>query len=207
MATSKTTAKITPAEPRLKVQYKKEILPALMKQLELGNVHQAPKLEKVVVSVGIGKHKDDKAYHERVVTTLKKITGQQPVDRMAKKSIATFKIRAGMNRVGVSVTLRGARMYEFTDRLINIALPRVRDFHGVKSKAFDDGGNFSLGITEQSIFPELSFEDTQVLHGMQINFTIKNQGINDSRALLAAFGMPFEKTEADNISATIGKEA
>ncbi|MBL8159469.1 50S ribosomal protein L5 [Candidatus Saccharibacteria bacterium] len=190
---------------RLKAQYNAEILPRLIKELELGNIHQAPKLEKVTVSVGIGKHKDDKAYHERVVTTLKKITGQQPIDRMAKKSIATFKIRAGMNRVGVSVTLRGNRMYEFVDRLVNISLPRVRDFHGVKAGAFDANGNYSLGIVEQSIFPELSFEDTQVLHGLQITFTIKNQSAEHSRALLTALGMPFEK-KADN-AANKGKEA
>lgn len=193
---------VTTEVARLKQRYNAEILPQLVKELELGNVHQAPKLEKVVVSVGIGKHKDDKAYHERVVNTLKKITGQQPVDRMAKKSIATFKIRAGMNRIGVSVTLRGNRMYEFTDRLINVALPRVRDFHGVKPGAFDKAGNYSLGIVEQSIFPELTFEETQVLHGMQINFTIKSRGADDSRALLTAFGMPFEKS-----ANTTGKEA
>jgi large subunit ribosomal protein L5 len=111
---------------------------------------------------------------------------------MAKKSIAGFKIRAGMNRVGISVTLRGARMYEFLDRLTNISLPRVRDFHGVKAK-FDKGGNYNLGIVEQSIFPELTFEETQVLHGLQITFAIQNESAAHSRALLEKFGMPFEK--------------
>ncbi|MEO5499291.1 MAG: 50S ribosomal protein L5, partial [Candidatus Saccharimonadales bacterium] len=116
-----------------------------------------------------------------------------PIDRMAKKSIASFKIRAGMNRVGISVTLRGARMYEFLDRFINVALPRVRDFHGVGAKGFDRQGNYNLGIIEQSIFPELNFEDTQLSHGLQITFAIKSDGPVHSRALLEKFGMPFEK--------------
>lgn len=180
-------------QPRLKQLYQERLVAELQKDLELANVNQVPKLEKIVVSVGIGKHKDDKRHHEVVATTLRKITGQQPVDRMARKSIATFKIRAGMNRVGVSVTLRGARMYEFLDRLINVALPRVRDFHGVGAKGFDKSGNYNLGITEQSIFPELSFEDTQVLHGLQVTFVIANQDKAHSRALLEKFGMPFEK--------------
>ncbi|OYW44351.1 50S ribosomal protein L5 [Candidatus Saccharibacteria bacterium 32-45-3] len=180
-------------EPRLKAIYRDTLVKDLEKKLDIKNVNQVPKLEKIVVSVGIGKHKDDKHYHEVVVNTLRKVTGQQPVDRMAKKSIATFKIRKGMNRVGVSVTLRGARMYEFLDRLINVALPRVRDFHGVSAKAFDRSGNYNFGIVEQSVFPELTFEDTQTLHGMQVTFVIKSENKGDSRALLEAFGMPFEK--------------
>ena len=180
-------------EPRLKALYRDKIVAELKKELELSNVHQVPKLEKIVVSVGIGKHKDDKRFHEVVVNTLTKITGQNPVDRMAKKSIATFKIRKGMNRVGVSVTLRGARMYEFLDRLTNIALPRVRDFHGVGAKGFDRTGNYSLGIVEQSVFPELGFEDTQVSHGLQVTFVITNENRKHSRALLEKFGIPFEK--------------
>ncbi len=180
-------------EPRLKALYRDKIVAELKTDLGLDNVHQVPKLEKIVVSVGIGKHKDDKRYHEIVVNTLRKITGQQPIDRMAKKSIATFKIRKGMNRVGVSVTLRGARMYEFLDRLTNVALPRVRDFHGVGAKGFDRTGNYSLGIVEQSVFPELNFEDTQVLHGLQVTFVITNESRKHSRALLEKFGIPFEK--------------
>lgn len=179
--------------PRLKTLYASEYAPALKTELGLSNVHQVPRLEKIVISVGIGKHKDDKRYHELVATTLRKVTGQQPVDRMAKKSIASFKIRAGMNRVGVSVTLRGSRMYEFLDRLINVALPRVRDFHGVGSKGFDRQGNYNLGIVEQSIFSELSFEDTQLLHGMQVTFAITSESPAHSRALLEKFGLPFEK--------------
>lgn len=179
--------------PRLKQLYKERLVAEVEKELELSNIHQVPKLEKIVVSVGIGKNKDDKRHYEVVATTLRKITGQQPIDRMAKKSIAGFKIREGLNRVGISVTLRGTRMYEFLDRLINVALPRVRDFHGVGAKGFDKAGNYNLGITEQSIFPELSFEDTQILHGLQVTFVIRSQGANHSRALLEKFGMPFEK--------------
>jgi large subunit ribosomal protein L5 len=188
MAKATTTA----AAPRLKALYKNQYVKELQAELKLDNVHQVPKLEKIVVSVGIGKNKDDKRYYEVVRNTLTKITGQSPVDRMAKKSIAGFKIRAGMNRVGINVTLRGPRMYEFLDRLANISLPRVRDFHGVSSK-FDKGGNYNLGIIEQSIFPELSFEETQVLHGLQITFAIKNEDPAHSRVLLEKFGIPFEK--------------
>lgn len=188
MAKATTTA----AAPRLKALYNEKFVKELQAELNLGNVHQVPKLEKIVVSVGIGKNKDDKRYYETVKNTLTKITGQAPVDRMAKKSIAGFKIRAGMNRVGISVTLRGARMYEFLDRLANVSLPRVRDFHGVGLK-FDKGGNYNLGITEQSIFPELTFEETQVIHGLQVTFTIKNEDPAHSRALLEKFGLPFEK--------------
>lgn len=190
MAKATSTAAAT---PRLKALYKSQFVKELQAELNLANVHQVPKLEKIVVSVGIGKNKDDKRYYETVRNTLEKITGQAPVDRMAKKSIAGFKIRAGMNRVGISVTLRGARMYEFLDRLSNIALPRVRDFHGIGAKGFDKGGNYNLGVVEQSIFPELTFEETQVLHGLQVTFTIQNEDPAHSRALLEKFGLPFEK--------------
>lgn len=186
------TSTATAATPRLKALYKDQLVKELQAELGLENVHQVPKLEKIVVSVGIGKNKEDKRYYEAVKNTLTKITGQAPVDRMAKKSIATFKIRAGMNRVGISVTLRDARMYEFLDRLVNIALPRVRDFHGVGVK-FDRDGNYNLGIVDQSIFPELTFEETQVLHGLQVTFQIKNSSAEGSRKLLEKFGVPFEK--------------
>jgi len=186
-------AKTTISAPRLKAMYKDTFVKELQAELKLGNVHQVPKLEKIVVSVGIGKNKDDKRYYEAVHNTLVKITGQAPVDRMAKKSIATFKIRAGLNRVGISVTLRGTRMYEFLDRFVNISLPRVRDFHGVSAKAFDASGNYNLGIVEQSIFPELTFEETQIVHGLQITFVISGGDAGYSRALLEKFGFPFEK--------------
>jgi large subunit ribosomal protein L5 len=192
MATKTAT---TTTVPRLKRLYSGELVANLQKQLGLDNPHQVPRLEKIVLNVGIGKHKDDKHYHEVVTKTLRKITGQQPIDRMAKRSIAGFKIRAGMNRIGVSVTLRGKLMYEFLDRLVNVSLPRVRDFHGVSTKGFDRTGNYSLGITEQSIFPELTFEDTQVSHGLQINFVIKTEDKAHARALLSAYGMPFQKEE------------
>lgn len=190
MAKPTTAASTT---PRLKALYKNQYVKELQAELNLSNVHQVPKLDKIVVSVGIGKNKDDKRYYEVVKNTIEKITGQAPVDRMAKKSIATFKIRAGMNRVGISVTLRGSRMYEFLDRLINVGMPRVRDFHGAKATGFDQGGNYNLGITDQSIFPELTFEETQVLHGLQVTFAIRNEEPAHSRALLEKFGMPFEK--------------
>lgn len=185
-------AKTTTPAPRLKALYTDTYRKELQAELKLENVHQVPILEKITVSVGIGKNKDDKRHYEIVKNTLTKITGQAPVDRMAKKSIAGFKIRAGMNRVGLSVTLRGARMYEFLDRLVNVALPRVRDFHGVGVK-FDRGGNYNLGIVEQSIFPELTFEETQVAHGLQVTFTIDQGSPAGSRALLEKFGVPFEK--------------
>lgn len=190
MATKKT---VSVGVPRLKQLYTERLVAELQKELELQNVNQVPKLEKIVISSGIGKHKDDKRFHEIVANTLRKITGQEPVDRMARKSIAGFKIRAGMNRIGVSVSLRGARMYEFMDRLLNIALPRVRDFHGVGAKGFDKSGNYNLGITDQSIFAELNFEDTQLIHGLQVTFVFKTHNPAHTRALLEKFGMPFEK--------------
>lgn len=180
--------------PRLKALYNDTYRKELQAELGLDNVHQVPKLEKIVVSVGTGKNKDDKRFQEVVVNTLNKITGQAPVQRIAKKSIAGFKIRAGMGSpIGSSVTLRGARMYEFLDRFVNISLPRVRDFHGVPAKAFDKSGNYNVGITDQSIFPELTFEETQVVHGLQITAVITNQDAAHSRALLEKFGVPFEK--------------
>lgn len=190
MAEAKKTAVYT---PRLKALYDTQYVKELQAELELDNVHQVPKLEKIVVSAGIGKNKEDKRHHEAVRNTLTRITGQQPVDRLAKKSIASFKIRAGMGApVGVMVTLRGARMYEFLDRFVNVSLPRVRDFHGVGIK-FDKGGNYNLGITDQSIFPELTFEETQHIHGLQVTFAIEGGSKTKSRALLEKFGLPFEK--------------
>jgi large subunit ribosomal protein L5 len=189
-----TTATVT--APRLKALYNDTLRSELQAELNLDNVHQVPKLEKIVVSVGTGKTKEDKRVLEAVKNTLNKITGQSPIERLAKKSIAGFKIRANMGApVGVVVTLRGARMYEFLDRLVNVSLPRVRDFHGVKIKGFDRGGNYNLGLIEQSIFPELTFEETQVLHGLQVTFVIKNEDKAHSRALLEKFGIPFEKEE------------
>lgn len=183
----------TAPTPRLKALYQDTFRKELQAELGLDNVHQVPRLEKIVVSVGLGKHKDDKRMQDVVTNTLTKITGQAPTKRLAKKSIATFKIRAGMGApIGAMVTLRGARMYEFLDRFVNVALPRVRDFHGVGVK-FDRGGNYNLGLNDHSIFPELTFEETQVPHGLQITFTIEHGGREASRALLEKFGLPFEK--------------
>ncbi|HCH34749.1 MAG: 50S ribosomal protein L5 [Candidatus Saccharibacteria bacterium GW2011_GWC2_48_9] len=179
--------------PRLKALYNDTAKKELQAELGLANVHQVPKLEKIVVSVGLGKNKDDKRYYEAVKNTLTKVTGQAPIDRMAKKSIAGFKIRAGMNRIGINVTLRGNVMYEFLDRFVNIAMPRIRDFHGVGAKAFDKGGNYNVGINDQSIFPELTFDETQLIHGLQVTFVIANEDKVHSRALLEKFGVPFEK--------------
>ena len=179
--------------PRLKVQYNTQFKAELVKELGLANINQAPKVDKIIVNVGLGRAKDDKKLLEVAANTLLRITGQQPVQTTAKKSIASFKLREG-NKIGLKVTLRGDNMYEFMDRVINIVLPRLRDFHGVPAGAFDKTGNYSLGFKDQSVFPELSFEETSVLHGLQINFVLAN--VNDSsqgKALLAKFGMPFEK--------------
>ncbi|MBR2659394.1 50S ribosomal protein L5 [Candidatus Saccharibacteria bacterium] len=182
--------------PRLKERYEKEIEKALMKELNIKNVNQVPKLEKIVVSAGVGKKREDKRFTETVELTLAKITGQATTSRLAKKSIATFKIRKGMGApIGYLTTLRGVKMYEFVDRLINIALPHVRDFHGVPTNSFDKQGNYSLGLKEQTVFPEITFEDAAVLHGLEITFIIKNGSKEGSKKLLELFGMPFEKEE------------
>jgi large subunit ribosomal protein L5 len=180
--------------PRLKKLYSDQIAGELKKELELSNIHQVPSLKKIVVASGVGRNKDNKHFQEVVANTLTRITGQKPVSRIAKKSIATFKIRKGMGAaVGQSVTLRGDRMYEFLDRLVSVAMPRIRDFHGVGAKAFDRQGNYNLGLTEQSIFPELTFEETATLHGLQITFAISGDNPAASRKLLEKFGIPFEK--------------
>lgn len=197
MATATKTTKAKTAVTtgaRLRVQYNETIAKELMSELSLTNAHQVPKLEKVIVNIGLGKAKDDKKMMEVAMNTLRKITGQQPMETFAKNSIAGFKLREG-NKIGLKVTLRGERMYEFTDRLITIVLPRLRDFHGVSKKAFDKQGNYSLGLTDQSVFPELSFEETTTVHGMQAVFVIKCQEQAHARALLEKFGMPFEKED------------
>ena len=185
---------VAPSAPRLKALYKNIIAKELQAELKLDNINQVPKLEKIVVSVGTGKKKDDKRHLETVKNTLTKVTGQAPVEKLAKKSIAGFKIRAGMGSpIGVMVTLRDGRAYEFLDRLANVDLPRVRDFHGVSAKGFDKSGNFNLGITDQSVFPELTFEETQIIHGLQVTIVISGGSPANSRALLEKFGIPFEK--------------
>ena len=179
-------------EARLKTLYNNQYATELLKELGLTNVNQVPKLQKITLNVGLGRAKDDKKLIEIASNTLTKITGQHPVETLAKQSIASFKLREG-NKIGLKVTLRGDRMYEFMDRLINIVLPRLRDFHGVSAKAFDRQGNYALGLTEQSVFPELTFEETTTPHGLQVIFTIKSEEPTHARALLAKFGMPFEK--------------
>lgn len=182
--------------PRLKAEYKDKIKAELKQELGLGNINQVPELTKVIVSCGVGKKREDKKFVETVELTLAKITGQAPTSRLAKKSIATFKIRKGMGApVGYLVTLRNDKMYEFVDRLINIALPHVRDFHGVPVTSFDKQGNYSLGLKEQTVFPEITFEDASVLHGLEVTFIIKNGSYEGSKKLLEHFGMPFEKKE------------
>ena len=178
--------------PRLQTAYTDKFVAELQKELELKNVHQVPRLEKIVINVGLGRAKDDKKTIEAAKNTLRKITGQAPVETIAKNSIAGFKLREG-NMIGLKLTLRGARMYEFMDRLLNIVLPRLRDFHGVPVKAFDKQGNYSIGMTDQSVFPELTFEETTTPHGLQAVFVIKSENRDHSRALLTKFGMPFEK--------------
>jgi large subunit ribosomal protein L5 len=192
---AKSVAK-TPAKyvPRLQEAYTGTFVAELQKELELKNVHQVPRLEKIVINVGLGRAKEDKKTIEAAKNTLRKITGQAPVETVAKNSIAGFKLREG-NMIGIKLTLRGVRMYEFMDRLINIVLPRLRDFHGVSAKAFDKQGNFSIGMTDQSVFPELTFEETTTAHGLQAVFVIKAENRDHARALLTKFGMPFEKED------------
>ena len=182
------------AQPRLKELYNKEFKAKLLKELNLDNINQVPELTKVVVSSGVGKKREDKRFTETVELTLAKITGQKATSRLAKKSIASFKIRKGLGApVGYLVTLRNDKMYEFVDRLINVALPHVRDFHGVSRKAFDAQGNYNLGIKEQTVFPEITFEDASVIHGLEVTFIIKNGSKEGSLKLLELFGMPFAK--------------
>lgn len=180
--------------PRLKELYNSKLKAELQKALELDNISQVPEIEKIVISSGVGKKRDDKRFTETVELTLRKITGQNPTTRLAKKSIATFKIRKGMGApVGYLVTLRNDKMYEFMDRFINIALPHVRDFHGVSRKSFDKQGNYSIGLKEQTVFPEITFEDASILHGLEITFIIKNGSKERSLKLLELLGMPFMK--------------
>jgi large subunit ribosomal protein L5 len=185
----------TATSARLREQYNTKIRAELQKNLGIENVHDVPRLEKVTLNIGLGRAKDDKKMFEVATNTLRKITGQQPVETIAKKSIASFKLREG-NKIGLKVTLRGDRMYEFTDRLITVVLPRLRDFHGVSNKAFDRQGNYSLGMIDQSVFPELTFEETTTVHGLQVVFTIKSKQPQNTKALLEAFGLPFEKENA-----------
>lgn len=180
------------ATPRLKSLYNDEVAAKLKEELKLANPHEVPKLVKINVTAGLGRAKDDKRLLETATNTITKITGQAPVQTIAKKSIASFKLREG-NVVGIKVTLRGDRMYEFLDRVISIVLPRLRDFHGVSNKSFDGRGGYTIGLNDQSVFPELSFEETSYTHGLQITIDTTGKDKESTKALLAALGMPFEK--------------
>ncbi len=187
------TATPTKYQARLKRQYTDSIAKDLKKDHKLKNIFEAPRLEKIVISVGLGRAKDEKRLLEVAANTLAKITAQKPIETLARKSIANFKLREN-SKIGLKVTLRGERMYEFADRFINIVLPRLRDFHGVSPGSFDKQGNFSIGLIDQSVFPELTFEDTATAHGLQVIFNIKAKDQAQARALLEKLGMPFERS-------------
>ena len=180
------------AAPRLKERYKAEIAPELMKQFKYNNAMQVPRVQKVTLNIGLGEARDNARAVESATADVATITGQKPVVTKAKKAIANFKIRENM-AIGVAVTLRGDRMYEFLDRLLNAALPRIRDFHGVPTKAFDGRGNFSLGVREQLIFPEIDYDKVEKIRGMQINIITSARTDEEGQRLLELMGMPFSK--------------
>lgn len=175
---------------RLKDVYKADIAPALMKKYEYKSVMQIPKLDKIVINVGVGEARENSKAIDNVIADITAITGQKAVPTFAKKSVANFKVREGM-KIGVKVTLRGERMYEFMDRLFNFALPRVRDFKGINPNAFDGRGNYSLGLKEQLIFPEIEYDKVEKIRGMDICFVTTAHTDDEARELLRAFGAPF----------------
>jgi len=177
---------------RIKEKYLAEAVPALKQKFGYTNPMQVPKLEKIVINMGLGDCKDNAKAMELAVSELTIIAGQKPVITKAKKSIANFKVREGQN-VGAKVTLRGARMEEFMDKLVNVALPRVRDFHGVSAKAFDGRGNYALGIQEQLLFPEIDYDKVEKIRGMEMIFVTSAHTDEECKELLSQLGMPFEK--------------
>ena len=177
---------------RLKEMYVKDVAPALMKKFEYKSVMQIPKLEKIVINVGCGEARDNAKVLDAVVSDLKQITGQMPVLCKAKKSVANFKLREGMT-IGAKVTLRGDRMYEFLDRLFNLALPRVRDFRGINPNSFDGRGNYSMGIKEQLIFPEIDYDKIDKVRGMDICFVTTANTDEEASELLTLMGAPFAR--------------
>ena len=179
-------------ENRLKDKYVSEVIPALQQKFNYKNVMQIPKVEKIVINMGLGDCKENPKGLEAAVADLTTIAGQKPIVTKAKKSIANFKVRAGMN-VGAKVTLRGERMYQFMDKLMNVALPRVRDFHGVSAKAFDGRGNYALGIREQLLFPEIEYDKVDKIRGMEMIFVTTAHTDEEARELLRLMGMPFEQ--------------
>ena len=181
----------------LKKRYVEDVIPALKEKFNYQNVHQIPKLEKVVINMGVGEAVQNAKILDGAVEELTKIAGQKPVVTRAKKSIATFKLRAGMP-IGCMVTLRGEKMYDFLQKLINVTLPRIRDFRGVSSKSFDGRGNYSLGIKEQLLFPEIKYDDVSVVKGMNISIITTANTDDEARELLAQLGMPFKKKKEGN---------
>lgn len=177
---------------RLKEKYKNEIVPALMKQFNYDSVMQVPKVEKVVINMGVGAAVQEPKLLDGAVKDMTAISGQKPIVTRAKKSIANFKIRAGM-RIGAKVTLRGERMYEFLDKLFNATLPRVRDFGGISPTAFDGRGNFAMGLKEQLVFPEIDYDKIDKIRGMDIVVTTSAKTDEEARSLLKALGMPFKE--------------
>ena len=175
---------------KLREQYEKEVIPALMKKFEYKSVMQVPKLDKVVINIGLGDVKENPKSLENAMNDLMQITGQKPVVTKAKKSIAAFKLREGVN-IGCNVTLRSDKMYDFVYKLFNVALPRVRDFRGVSANSFDGRGNYSMGIKEQLIFPEIEYDKIDKLRGMDIIFVTTAKTDEESKALLELLGMPF----------------
>jgi large subunit ribosomal protein L5 len=177
--------------PRLKVRYREEAVPRLQQELGLSNPMQVPRLDKVAINMGVGDSLKDGRLMEAAVEDMQIITGQKPVVTKARKSVAGFKIREGM-AIGVKVTLRGDRMWEFVDRLVSIAIPRIRDFRGLNPKAFDGHGNYTLGLTEQLIFPEIDYDKVAKVRGMDITVANTAKTDDEGRALLVALGFPFE---------------
>lgn len=179
-------------EARLYDKYVTEVVPALQQKFGYKNVNQIPKIDKIVINMGLGDCKDNPKALEVAVKELEAIAGQKAITTKAKKSIANFKLREGMN-IGAKVTLRGERMYEFMDKLMNIALPRVRDFHGVSDKAFDGRGNYALGIREQLLFPEIDYDKVEKVRGMEMIFVTTAQSDEECKEMLCLMGMPFTK--------------
>ncbi len=176
--------------PRLKEFYRQEVLPALTKEFSYGSVMEVPRLEKIVVNIGLGEALQNPRALETAAADIATISGQKPVANRAKRSIANFKVREG-NPIGLSVTVRGDRMWEFYDRLVNATLPRIRDFHGVSNKAFDGRGNYSLGLPEQLIFPEIEYDKIDRIRGMQIVIVTTARSDEEGKRLLQLLGMPF----------------
>ncbi len=185
-----------PAMPRLQEKYIKEVLPHLKEKLQRTNPHALPKLTKIVVSMGVGSAVTEKKHMEEALAALQQITGQKPAPCKSRVAISNFKLREGLD-IGAKVTLRGPRMWEFLDRLVSIALPRVRDFRGLNPKAFDGSGNYSLGLTEQVVFPEINPDKFSRTQGMNIAFITTANNNDEGRELLRALGMPFRVDEVD----------